>query len=123
MKIGELSKLTGVPSRLLRYYEEQDLLHPDRGPNGYRDYPEAAVDRVHRVRDLLDAGIPTRVIRDLIPCMPGPDDTIVGDGSPRLVATLSAELDDIDRRIDVLTRNRDAIARYLHAVAALTHKR
>lgn len=123
MKIGELSKRTGVPARLLRYYEEQDLLHPDRGLNGYRDYPESAVDRVHRVRDLLDSGIPTRVIRDLIPCMPGPDDTIVGDGDPQLVAKLSAELSDIDRRIEVLTRNRDAIARYLQAVTVLTDKR
>ncbi|MEU6192280.1 MerR family DNA-binding transcriptional regulator [Streptomyces sp. NPDC047061] len=43
MKIGELSHRTGVSTRLLRYYEQQGLLHPSRLPNGYRDFHEHAV--------------------------------------------------------------------------------
>jgi len=43
--IGELSCRTGVPARLLRYYEEQDLLHPERDSNGYRRYGAADVAR------------------------------------------------------------------------------
>ena len=43
MLIGELSCRTGVPARLLRYYEEQDLLHPERDSNGYRRYGAADV--------------------------------------------------------------------------------
>ena len=43
MRIGELSRRTGVPERLLRYYEEQDLLHPQRLPSGYREYTEEDV--------------------------------------------------------------------------------
>ncbi|MCX5095152.1 MerR family DNA-binding transcriptional regulator [Streptomyces sp. NBC_00365] len=34
MRIGELSRRTGVPTRILRYYEEQGLLGPERAPNG-----------------------------------------------------------------------------------------
>jgi DNA-binding transcriptional MerR regulator len=34
MRVGELSRRTGVSARMLRYYEEQDLLHPERGSNG-----------------------------------------------------------------------------------------
>jgi DNA-binding transcriptional MerR regulator len=30
MKIGELSRRTAIPTRMLRYYGEQRLLHPDR---------------------------------------------------------------------------------------------
>ena len=41
MRIGELSRRTGVPARLLRYYEEQDLMHPERDSNGYRSYAAA----------------------------------------------------------------------------------
>ena len=60
MRIGELSERTGTPRRLLRYYEEQGLLVPDRTPNGYRDYAERTVDRVLQIRGLLEAGLPTR---------------------------------------------------------------
>ncbi|MEU1363407.1 MerR family DNA-binding transcriptional regulator [Micromonospora zamorensis] len=31
---------TGVPQRLLRYYEEQQLVTPGRDVNGYRVYCE-----------------------------------------------------------------------------------
>ncbi|WP_405135433.1 MerR family transcriptional regulator [Nocardia sp. NBC_01388] len=66
--IGELSRATGVPARLLRYYEEQELLVPQRDSNGYRTYDHTATSRVHRIRELLDAGLPTRAIRELLPC-------------------------------------------------------
>ncbi|TBL33964.1 MerR family DNA-binding transcriptional regulator [Verrucosispora sp. NA02020] len=36
MKIGELSRLTGVSPRLLRYYEEQGLLTSYRIGAGHR---------------------------------------------------------------------------------------
>ena len=45
MKIGELSERTNVPTRMLRYYEEQGLLSSERRSNGYRDYPETAATR------------------------------------------------------------------------------
>src|SRR5207247_10165781 len=67
MLIGELSCRTGVPARLLRYYEEQDLLHPERDSNGYRRYGAADVDRVEQIRGLLDSGLTTEIIRRLPP--------------------------------------------------------
>jgi DNA-binding transcriptional MerR regulator len=48
MRIGELSRRTGVNERLLRYYEEQGLLRPDRLPSGYRVYAESDVQTVGR---------------------------------------------------------------------------
>ncbi len=68
MLIGELSRATGVAPRLLRYYEEQGLLIPHRDSNGYRTYGDQAPARVHRIRELLDAGLSTRAIRELLPC-------------------------------------------------------
>src|SRR2546429_3700698 len=67
MRIGELSGRTGVPARLLRYYEEQDLLHPERDCNGYRSYAAADVDRVEQIRGLLDSGLTTEIIRRILP--------------------------------------------------------
>lgn len=69
MRIGELSKATGVSTRALRYYEEQGLLDSDRRVNGYRDYPQRAVDDVAFIQDLYRAGIPSTIVRDILPCL------------------------------------------------------
>ena len=68
MLIGELSRRTGVSTRLLRYYEEQELLLPGRDAHGYRCYSEDAPMRVEQIRRLLEAGVSTREIKHLIPC-------------------------------------------------------
>jgi hypothetical protein len=62
MRIGALSRQTGVSRRLLRYYEEQGLLRPVRLANGYREYSETDVAAVQHIRALLAAGLPTAVI-------------------------------------------------------------
>jgi DNA-binding transcriptional MerR regulator len=116
MKIGELAARTNVSARLLRYYEEQGLISPDRAGNGYRDYAEAQVDRVVQIRGLLDAGLPTKIIKEIIPCLDNPCTIHIRDATPELVATLEHERDQIDQRIRCLTRNRDAITSYIQAV-------
>jgi DNA-binding transcriptional MerR regulator len=116
MRIGELAERTGVPTRLLRYYEEQELLTPDRAANGYRDYAEALVDRVVQIRGLLDAGLPTKIIKQVLPCLDDPCTIHVTDATPDLIATLERERDQMDARISCLGRNRDAISAYLDAV-------
>lgn len=50
MEIRELSKLTNVSSKTIRYYEEIELLPPpNRKPNGYREYSETDVERLNLV--------------------------------------------------------------------------
>ncbi|MGX1805202.1 MerR family transcriptional regulator [Nocardia sp. NPDC055321] len=104
--IGELSRRTGVPTRLLRYYEEQSLLTAHRDPNGYRSYTPDAPARVARIRELLDAGLPTRDIRALLPCT-----TDTGfehcDHSRKV---LHDGLTRLDTRIADLTRRRELLA-------------
>lgn len=38
MNIGDAAHATGLPAKTIRYYEDIGLLHPSRGPNGYRDF-------------------------------------------------------------------------------------
>ncbi|MER5889859.1 MerR family transcriptional regulator [Streptomyces sp. NPDC001941] len=116
MRIGELSERTGTPRRLLRYYEEQGLLVPDRAPNGYRDYAERTVDRVMQIRGLLEAGLPTRAIRKILPCINDPRMIHVPAAAPETIELLERERDRMTERIQCLTRNRDAISGYLAAV-------
>ncbi len=116
MRIGELAARTGVPTRLLRYYEEQGLLSPDRNPNGYRSYDEHLVGRVTQIRGLLDAGVPTRIIRAILPCLDDPSSIHVADATPELIADLERHRDLMDAKIQCLSRNRDAITTYLTTV-------
>jgi DNA-binding transcriptional MerR regulator len=102
MLIGELSRRTGVSTRLLRYYEEQELLLPYRDANGYRSYGDDAPERVERIRELIEAGLPTREIREVLPCT-GPQGKGHCDHSR---AILRGGLDRLDERIAELNRRR-----------------
>lgn len=76
MRIGELARRAGVSERLLRYYEEQSLLHPSRLASGYRSYAESDVVAVGRIRTLLAVGLSTATIADLLPCLTGSEHLI-----------------------------------------------
>jgi DNA-binding transcriptional MerR regulator len=115
MRIGELSERTGTSRRLLRFYEEQGLIAPERSGNGYRDYDERFVERVKQIRGLLDAGLPIRIIRQLLPCLDTPWTIYCADATPEMIATLERERERMTERIAFLTRNRDAIGDYLDA--------
>ncbi|WP_052850283.1 MerR family transcriptional regulator [Streptomyces avicenniae] len=119
MRIGELSERTGTPRRLLRYYEEQRLIAAERAPNGYREYDERFVDRVLQIRGLLDAGLPTRIIRQILPCLDKPRVIHFTDATPEMLATLEGERDRMTERVACLERNRDAITAYLAEVRRL----
>jgi DNA-binding transcriptional MerR regulator len=116
MRIGELSERTGTSRRLLRYYEEQGLIAPDRQPNGYREYDERTVDRVLQIRGLLESGMPTRMIEKILPCLTVPGILYCpGEATPQMLAALEAERQRMTERIQFLTRNRDAIIDYIQA--------
>lgn len=87
MKIGEVSKRTGVAASAIRYYEEQGLLEPStRDANGYRHYAEAAVARLILVRDAQRLGFSLETIRGLF----------LQDGS----CSKSLTIEQIDIRMD-----------------------
>ncbi|MGW6441504.1 MerR family transcriptional regulator [Lentzea sp. NPDC055074] len=69
MKIGELARLTGVSARSLRYYEQQGLMHSSRSTGGQRHYAATEVERVEIIRRLFDAGLSSKVIARLLPCV------------------------------------------------------
>src|ERR1700754_1329787 len=119
MQIGQLAEGTGVSRRLLRYYEEQGLIKPGRALNGYREYGEPHVDVVLQITGLLDAGLPTRIIAQLLPCLDQPQTIYVPDVTPEMIVTLQREQARLSERIEFLTRNRDAIADYLDTVLSV----
>jgi DNA-binding transcriptional MerR regulator len=104
MRIHELAAATGVSARSLRYYETQGLLKPHRSRNGYREYSNADVMVVDRIRWLLAAGVTTARIRAVLPCFleehPGQLEC------PTLRGQLFEEVQRISEQIASLQRSR-----------------
>lgn len=103
MRIGELATRTGVSVRSLRYYGEQNLLASERSASGQRHYADSAVDRVRLIQQLYAAGLPSKSISELLPCV------VNGEATPELLDRLSAERDRIDSQIGDLTSARDRL--------------
>ena len=104
LHIGEVADRVGLSLRTVRYYEEQGLLTSVRTGSGQRTYPEAAVDRVAMIRRLFDAGISSRTMYDLLPCMSDPSIR-----TPWLTDRLRVERERIVGEIAELTQTVDAL--------------
>lgn len=58
MRIGALADRSGLTTKTIRYYESIGLIdEPERTPSGYRDYGEAAVERLRFIRDAQASGL------------------------------------------------------------------
>ncbi|WP_431246508.1 MerR family transcriptional regulator [Leifsonia xyli] len=68
MKIGELSRRSGVSMRSLRYYEQHGLLTARRESNGYREYDDSAVERAETIHMLFEMDFPRDVVRSVLAC-------------------------------------------------------
>lgn len=117
MLIGELAERTGTSERLLRYYERVDLLRAERQPNGYRTYDDTAIGVVLRIRALLAAGLPTRVIRQVLPCTTADVDVLP---CPGVLDALRAQLRSLDQRSADIAAARHVLRRTIAAAEATT---
>ncbi|MET8546191.1 MerR family transcriptional regulator [Kitasatospora sp. NPDC004799] len=117
MRIGELARRTGVSERSLRYYEQQGLLAARRTEGGHREYPEAAVDRVVHIQELFAAGLHSRTIYKILPCMRDSDGSPNEIATPLLVDELTAERERIDRTISDLLRSREVLDEVIAAAS------
>lgn len=67
MTIKEMSKLTGVSARALRYYDEIGLFHPTgKSEAGYRLYDEEAMSVLQQILYFRELDIPLKTIKEII---------------------------------------------------------
>ncbi|MET9052363.1 MerR family transcriptional regulator [Streptomyces bacillaris] len=105
MRIGELAAAGGVSVRSLRYYEEQGLLTSVRSPSGQRHFKDTDVDRVVFIQRLYAAGLSSRTIKDLLPCVDAPSEAT----SDAAMERMERERERLTAHIADLTRTRDAL--------------
>lgn len=95
MKINEVEALVGITKKNIRFYEEKGLLAPDRNSeNGYRDYGEAEVAMLRRIKLLRKLGVPIEEIRRM-----REGTQTVGDGLRRHLVTLERERRNLDEAV------------------------
>jgi DNA-binding transcriptional MerR regulator len=105
VRIGELAARTDVSVRSLRYYEEQGLLTSSRSASGQRHYTEAEVERVRFIQRLYTAGLSSRTISELLPCVDTPSER----NSDAALERMAQERNRLSEYIDELVRTRDAL--------------
>lgn len=108
IQVGELAKRAGLTVRTLHHYEQTGLLTPSaRSEAGYRLYNLSAVQRLHMIKALAQAGLTLATIKDYL------DRQTLS--LPRKLLTqqidmLNAQLRDVGRLRDRLLVLREALA-------------
>jgi DNA-binding transcriptional MerR regulator len=99
---------------MLRYYEAEGLLAPQRTDSGYRDYGPAEEETVRRIKMLGSAGMTLETIQRLLPCVKNnhPDFKPCDD----LRRILAQQVGLIDERIETLSQSRRILAGFLSSV-------
>ncbi|MDZ7917354.1 MAG: MerR family transcriptional regulator [Rhodococcus sp. (in: high G+C Gram-positive bacteria)] len=106
MKIGEVAQLLGVPSHVLRHWDDAGVVVPDRLASGHRDYTDEHVRRLRVLRACQEVGVSLADIR-----------LILHRNEPERAAVIEQQLTRIRRQ-----RNQLELAeRFLAHVVSCTH--
>ncbi|MGO4615866.1 MerR family transcriptional regulator [Nocardia sp. 2YAB30] len=98
VSIGELSRLTGVPVRTIRFYCDETILESRRTSGGHRIFdPATAIDRLLLVRRLRALGLSLAPIMDVLA------------GTMSLAEAVAAERRTLDTELAVLTWRRASL--------------
>lgn len=117
MRIGELAEKSGASVRALRYYEEQGLLSPQRTASGQRVYASDSVERVRLLRRLYSAGLTSKTIASLLPCVDTPSAAVTREA----MEVMRREHARISEQITELITTRDDLT-YLIDTAGAFHR-
>ena len=66
MLIGEVSEITGLTKKAIRYYEEARLISPKINENNYRQYNLEDVDRLKEISVLRFNGLSIKEIKNIV---------------------------------------------------------
>ncbi|AQW21987.1 MerR family transcriptional regulator [Lentilactobacillus curieae] len=65
LPIGTVMKLTDLSARQIRYYEQQELILPERNEGNRRMYSLNDIDRLLEIKDYLDEGLNISGIKEV----------------------------------------------------------
>ena len=107
MKINEVEALVGITKKNIRFYEQEGLLTPRRNSeNSYRDYDEAEVASLRRIKLLRKLGVPLEEIRRM-----QSGSHTVGDGMRRHLVSLERDRKNLDQATALCASLQDSTER------------
>jgi len=107
MSIGDVARLMDLPTNVLRHWETEGLLSPERDAAGRRRYNEDQIVRIAVIQRSKGAGMTLAQIG-----------VMLDDGARERHEVLQQHLDDIDRRMEDMLRSR---AMTEHAMNCRSH--
>ena len=106
--IGEVAGAAGVNVETVRFYEREGLIRkPPRPEDGYRKYPSTVIGRIRFIKRAQELGFTLREIRELITLQ------VADCAEARQLSR--KKIEEIDAKVDDLTKIRSALASLLEA--------
>ena len=111
MRIGEIAAAAEVTITTLRFYERRGLLSPpSRRASGYRDYADAAVERVRFIKEAQALGFSLDEVAQLLRLREQPH-----DNSAEARTLSQTRLQTIEDKIRRLSAMRDELLQVMQA--------
>lgn len=111
MNISELSKLSGLNTPTIRYYEQIKLLpKAKRLANGYRKYSENDFQQLYLIKQAQQVGFSLEEIKSLIPA------NISNWNHEKLVETLNDKVKEITKMQKILSENKKNLLQLIESI-------
>lgn len=104
MNIKDVSAVTGLPPKTIRYYEDIGLIAPGRSANGYRVFAQTDMHKLAFLARARSLGFPVESCRSLL-ALYNDQDRASGD----VKAIALRHLSEIDQKLSELTAMRNTL--------------
>ena len=104
-KIGEISKLYGIGTDSIRYYEEIGMIQPKRSESGYRYYSIHDIWRLNVIRDLRSIGFTMEQIREYLKHHTVSSSLSMLEEEKKAIAAQIQHLKILQKNVDLRLRN------------------
>jgi MerR family copper efflux transcriptional regulator len=107
LTIGQVAKESGVGVETIRFYEREGLIaKPPRRPSGYRQYDREVIRRIRFIQRGKELGFSLREIAELLSLR-----LARGRSCADVKARATAKIEDIESKVAVLERMKEALLR------------
>ena len=101
MNIQGAARLSNLPTKTTRYYEDVGLIAPTRALNGYRDFDRVDVERLSFIARARGLGFSMEKVRTLLELQDNPSRR-----SAEVKALAKSHLNELDRKLAELSKMR-----------------